>query len=340
VIARVWSLLLLVVATASCSGGSNPLASLTTPPGPGVPDEAGVAPAIDAGLDAIAHAAPDTDAPLEAQDEAQDAAADASDLDTGEPEEVWCPAGVEMLPGTICAVLPDRVRSDPEPTLVIFLHGVTDVGSGWQIALIQGMSRYAEHQNFALLAPRAPRQPARQGQAEAYAWRTSNLSPGGEDALLDSWMAAKTTLEGRTGHPFKQVFVMGFSSGAYYASSLALRGRLPVDGYAVFAGGSAPYSRAMVSKVKPRVPIFVGYGTKDRAGSRDARGLVAALRAVRWKHRAMEVRAGHTITTTQFTSALAYLRQENAPAPPPSPPTTQPSNQPRRGSKHRVRPRK
>jgi len=340
VISRIWSLLPLVVATASCGGGTSPLASATTVPGSGVPEEAGVAAAIDAGLDALADAEPEPDAGLDAQDGTQEAAADATDPDAGEPEDVWCPAGVEMLPGTICAVLPDRVRSDPEPTLVIFLHGVTDVGSGWQIALIQGMSRYAEHQNFALLAPRAPRQPARNGQAEAYAWRTSNLSPGGEDALLDSWTAAKTTLESRTGRPFKQVFVMGFSSGAYYASSLALRGRLPVDGYAVFAGGSAPYSKAMVSRVKARVPIFVGYGTKDRAGSRDARGLVAALRAVKWKHRAMAVSAGHTITTRQFTSALAYLRQENAPAPPPSQPSTQPSTQPRRGSKHRVRPRK
>jgi predicted esterase len=336
VIARIRSLFLLVVATASCGGGTSAVASVRPEPGPALPEEAGVTAVIEAGLDAIADASPDTDAGLDAQDVARDAEPDAGEPDAGEPEEAWCPAGVEMLPGTICAVVPERVRSDPEPTLVIFLHGVTDVGSGWQIALIQGMSRYAEHQNFALLAPRAPRQPARKGQAEAYAWRTSNLSPGGEDALLDSWMAAKTTLEGRTGHSFKQVFVMGFSSGAYYASSLALRGRLPVDGYAVFAGGSAPYSRAMVSKVKPRVPIFVGYGTKDRAGSRDARGLVAALRAVRWKHRAMAVSAGHTITTRQFTSALAYLRQQNTPAPP----STQPSTQPRRGSKHRVRPRK
>ena len=335
-IARFWSLLLMVVATASCSGGTSPLASPMTAPGAAVPEEAGVAAAIDAGLDAIADAAPNPDAALDAQEGAQDTEADAGDPDAGEPEEVWCPAGVEMLPGTICAVLPDRVRADLEPTLVIFLHGVTDVGSGWQIALIQGMARYAEHQNFALLAPRAPRQPAREGQAEAYAWRTSNLSPGGEDALLDSWMAAKASLEGRTGHPFKQVFVMGFSSGAYYASSLALRGRLPVDGYAVFAGGSAPYSQAMVAKVKPRAPIFVGYGTKDRTASRDARGLVAALRAVRWKHQVLAANAGHTITTKQFTSALAYLRQENTPAQP----SAQPTTQPRRGSKHRVRPRK
>ncbi len=327
---------LVLVATASCSGGTPSLAPATTAP-PTVADEAGAV-ATDAGPDAMADTASDVDAALDTRDLEEQAAADTGGPDAGEPEEAWCPDGVETLAGTICAVVPDRVRSDPEPTLVIFLHGVTDVGSGWQIALIQGMSRYAEHQNFALLAPRAPRQPARERQAEAYAWRTSNLSPGGEDALLDSWMAAKSTLEARTGHPFKQVFVMGFSSGAYYASSLALRGRLSVDGYAVFAGGSAPYAKAMVAKAKPRVPIFVGYGTKDRTASQDARGLVAALRAAGWKHRVLAARAGHTITTQQFTSALAYLRQQNAPASPQ--PSAQPPGQTRRGSKHRVRPRK
>ena len=38
--------------------------------------------------------------------------------------------------------------------------------------------------------------------------------------------------EGRA--PFDEVFVVGFSNGAYYAGSLALRGKLDVAGYAVF----------------------------------------------------------------------------------------------------------
>ena len=188
-----------------------------------------------------------------------------------------------------------------------------------------------------------------------YAWRTSNLSEGGEDALLDGWMAAKAELESRTGRPFAHVFVMGFSSGAYYVSSLALRGRLDVDGYAAFAGGSAPYSRSMIAHVDKRVPIFVGYGLRDRAGSRDARGLVSALRRAHWKHRVLALRrAGHTITTRQFTSALAYLRSQaratmptevahpsetlSSETPPASVPLLRGNKH--RGSKHRIEPRR
>ena len=338
---RLWLLLVLLVATASCSGGSKPLSS-ASPPVAQPPSAA-----LDAGVLADAPAAVDgaSDAPQEAippdviETEDEPAFADAGDPDASEVSEAeaWCPEGIEMLPGAICAVVPEGVAPDPAPTLVIFLHGITNVGSGWQIALIQGMARYAKGQHFALLAPRAPLQPHVEGKADVYAWRTSTLSPGGEEAMLDSWMAAKATLEGRMGHPFKQVFVMGFSSGAYYASSLALRGRPGVDGYAVFAGGSAPYSRGMLAQVKQRAPIFVGYGLRDKAGSRDARGLVAALRAARWKHRVMALRrAGHTITTSQFTSALAFLRAESAAgtAAAASPPT--PASRPRhKGSKRR-----
>jgi predicted esterase len=368
-IARHVLLWFLMVLTASCGGGGTSRSAVSAPPGPTPAADASPRSVVDSGVAVPEDAAAGEDGANEAAGATVspdvDAMAEATvALDAGAPdaapsdEEAWCPDGVETLPGPICAVVPDSVGEEQAPTLVIFLHGITNVGSGWQLALIQGMALYAKHQKFALLAPRAPRQPPAKGKADMYAWRTSTLSPGGEDAMLDNWMAAKATLEGRTGHPFKQVFVMGFSSGAYYVSSLALRGRLPVDGYAAFAGGSAPYSRGMISKVKPRLPIFVGYGLRDRAGSRDARGLVAALRAARWKHRVMAARrAGHTITTKQFTSALAYLRSESAagaapsqraPGAPTSAPTTPPqgdspappSKTRHRGSKHRVRPRR
>jgi len=294
-----------------------------------------VAPRQDAAVTDGGTAAADTP---EAPEESEAAEEVETEEDANEAEEAWCPEGIETLPGPACAVVPEQVQSEPAPTLVIFLHGITNVGSGWQIGLITGMSRYAKHQRFALLAPRAPLQPHVEGKPDIYAWRTRTLSEAAEDAMLQGWMAAKATLEGRTGRPFERVFVMGFSSGAYYVSSLALRGRLDVDGYAAFAGGSAPYSRTMIKHVKNRVPIFVGYGTRDRTARTDARELVAALRRARWKHHSMAVRAGHTITTKQFTSALAYLRAQSSPGASGSPPSVR-GVEKRRGSKHRVKPR-
>ncbi len=336
-------LLLFLVSVLSCGGGRSAAvvasapASSTTASGPGsaaaksgseeaIGQDATRPAALASSAAPATAAAPESSAAVAGSEElalVEERDAGCGLLEAGvEAQEAWCPDGVETLPGPVCAVLPDDVRDDAAPTLVIFLHGVTVVGSGWQIALIQGLERYARHQHFALLAPRAPRNLSKDEKAEVYAWRTSRLGADGEAALLDGWMQAKATLEQRMGRPFAKVFVMGFSSGAYYVSSLALRGRLQVDGYAAFAGGSAPASRSALSHVSPRVPIFVGYGLKDRAGSRDARGLVGALRAAHWKHREMAVaKAGHTITTSQFTAALAFLRGQSPPEPPqPDPP--------------------
>lgn len=351
--------LALVTLAAACAGGSR-VVHTERPPADtaAAPAASSVAPAPVESADAVA--LPSNAGAQEDSGAGAEQAPDASSADdataAAQPEqEAWCPEGVEVLPGPICAAVPDSVAQDASPTLVIFLHGVTNVGSGWQLGLIQGMSRYAQHQHFALLAPRAPRHTSADGKDDVYAWRTAGLGSAGEDALLQSWADARDVLEQRMGRRFERVFVMGFSSGAYYVSSLALRGRLPVDGYAAFAGGSAPFSRSMIAHVAPRVPIFVGYGLRDKAGSHDARGLVSALRSAHWKFREMAVRhAGHTITTSQFTTALAFLRAAadgaKAAAPEasagavPSPPPRKSrvkapaSKPPRKSSKHRGHP--
>jgi predicted esterase len=318
---RLWFSLLVMTTASACSRGSSTIPAAGTPASPGIsatavsvmaapPDGSADAGATLPVADAQAAETPGANAAAALEREA------GSDADAAPPpepldEEAWCPPEIETLPGPICAVVPQTQGARPVRTLVVFLHGVTNVGSGWQIALIQGMARYARQHEFALLAPRAPRQPHVERHGDVYAWKTRNLSAEREGTLLDSWMQAKSVLEQRLGMPFDHVFVMGFSSGAYYASTLALRGRLNVNGYAVFAGGSSPYSRRALAGVTTRVPIFVGYGLRDRAARRDAQGLVRALRAARWKHRVMAAPgAGHTITTRQFASALRFLRAE------------------------------
>ena len=103
------------------------------------------------------------------------------------------------------------------------------------------------------------------------------------------------------------MLVFGFSNGAYYATSLALRGRLDVDGYGVFAGGSGgKYSRHLAASAARKVPIFVGYGTLDQA-HRSQRELVQLLGELGWPHRAKVERIGHTVSDSQIRGALAFL---------------------------------
>ena len=85
--------------------------------------------------------------------------------------------------------------------------------------------------------------------------------------MLDEWARARRTLEERSGHPFDEVYVVGFSSGAYFATSLALRAKLDVDGYVVLAGGAPTAPSADASR---HVPVFVGVCARDAASAPEA----------------------------------------------------------------------
>ena len=67
-------------------------------------------------------------------------------------------------------------------------------------------------------------------------------------------LASKKELEARAGKKFDETFVAGFSSGAYYGSSLALRSAIDVDGFMFFAGGSGWVKPVPGGK---RAPVFV-----------------------------------------------------------------------------------
>jgi predicted esterase len=125
-------------------------------------------------------------------------------------------------------------------------------------------------------------------------------------ALIAQWLAAKAVVEKREG-AFDRVLVFGFSNGAYYASSLALRGRLPVDGYAAFAGGAGgKYARHLGERAERKIPLFVGYGTKDPDHGRQE-ALIRSLREMKWPHASKADRIGHTVSDAQVRAALAFL---------------------------------
>lgn len=218
-------------------------------------------------------------------------------LAKGEP---WCADGIEALPNDVCYL--DGSKADKPRTLVVFLHGMIGKDTNWSHNHEKMMLRVAKATNIEIVFPKAPL-----GEL-AYAWPgTIEAQEKSEQALIDQWMTAKAVLEKR-GKPFEHVFVMGFSSGAYFASSLAMRGRVDVDGYAVFAGGQA--LTAPAAPVVKRAPVYVGVCAKDPTGTaKHARAFAGSLAAAGIPRMVSEQQVGHDLSDVHFVQALAYLRR-------------------------------
>ncbi|WP_437286104.1 alpha/beta hydrolase [Sorangium sp. So ce406] len=247
------------------------------------------------------------DAPAPAQ--AAPGAADAPAPPQAAPAAArWCAPELASLPGDVCAFLPAREAPGPR-VLMIFLHGVVQPDSGWQWAQQRGAARAGARHGVVVMMPRGRRGIGPRTMEDWWCWPTATAAQAShEDALLAEWDAARAELERRAGGRFERVLVFGFSNGAYYATSLAMRGRLPVDGYAAFAGGSgARYLERAGAQTTLRVPLFVGWGGKDPA-HRDQVALARMLRKLKWPSKALgKPRAGHAMTDDQVDQAFEFL---------------------------------
>jgi len=224
-------------------------------------------------------------------------------------EPAWCAPEFETLPGDVCFAPAPTSKQASRRTLVIFLHGLTQTNTTWQYSLQRGVAMFGKRLGYAVLAPKGMAGIGPGKKADTIAWPTAETERRAhEDAMLLLIEQAKEAIEKRDGAPFDEVFVMGFSNGAYYASSLALRGRLAVDGYAVFAGGSAPKgTERMARAIKNRVPVFVGVASRDDTAKK-GRELAKLLAAVHWPHETSERPVGHVVADAQLERAVAYLR--------------------------------
>jgi predicted esterase len=235
--------------------------------------------------------------------------------DAAKPDAAWCAPELETLAGDVCHFTPKKATGGRR-TLVVFLHGVIEPGSGAQWMQQRGIVRAAERLGFSVLAPRGRQGIGPPKMRDWHAWPTSHVAQQTvEEDILTEWRRARTEIETRQGQPFDEVFVMGFSNGAYYATSLAVRDRFEADGFAVFAGGSgAPHIRKAGAQVKAasRAPIFVAIAARDSTTSRAARDLVDVLRRLRWPHRAESLPVGHAVADRHMDHAFEFLRHRRS----------------------------
>lgn len=215
----------------------------------------------------------------------------------------WCAPEVSELSDHTCW-FDGGTPADGRRTLVVYLHGVYAASPGFQHLQQKALALHAKMHHFTLLLPTAPRTEG------GYAWPGSAERQKVEEAaVLEDIARSKAALERRLGKRFDETFVVGFSSGAYYASSLAIRSALDVDGYVVLAGGSS-WVRPTHDGKKRRAPVFVGVSAKDKQTAGHSRALAGALAALGWPRKVEERSAGHEVDWTFMAHGIAWLRAQ------------------------------
>ncbi len=210
----------------------------------------------------------------------------------------WCGPEVTELEDHVCFA-EGGAPSSGRRTLVVYLHGMLATTPGFQYVQQRMMARQAKQLGFTLLIPTSPR------TESGYWWPSGAAQKEQEPGIVAGILRARGELEARLGARFDETFVVGFSSGAYYASSLALRGVLDVDGYVVLAGGSSWMRPGPDTK---RAPVYVGVSASDRQTAEHSRAFAGTLAALRWPYRVEEREVGHEVDGVFLAHGIGWLR--------------------------------
>lgn len=214
----------------------------------------------------------------------------------------WCAPEVNELSDHTCW-FDGGLPADGRRTLVIYLHGAYAATPGFQHLQQKALALMAKKHSFTLLLPTAPK------SAGGYVWPGSAEGHKHEEAaILANLLASKKELEARAGKKFDETFIAGFSSGAYYGSSLALRSAIDVDGFMFFAGGSGWVKPVEGGK---RAPVFVGVSAADKQTASHSRALGGALAAYNWPRRVEERDVGHAVDWGFMQRAITWLRSQS-----------------------------
>ena len=222
---------------------------------------------------------------------------------SAESAKPWCAPEVNELSDHVCYA-DGGAAPDGRRTLVIYLHGALAKKHGFAYMQQRAMALHAKKHGFTVLIPTGP------SDGVGFVWPSAPKDvKEKEPAILAGIQKARADLEKAVGHAFDETFVVGFSSGAYYASSLALRSALDVDGYIVLAGGGGWVPPA--EGAARRAPVFVGVSAADPLSANHSRGLAGTLSTLQWPYRAEERAAGHGVDWTFMAHGIAWLRDRS-----------------------------
>jgi predicted esterase len=201
-------------------------------------------------------------------------------------------------------VLPPLRPGKPRRVL-IYLHGIVPPqpkNSPQKENVMAAVFHAATRAGAAAIVPRGVRGIGPAGSKDWWAWPTS---PDKHAELAPSLVAridrVKKKLEAIAGAPFERTFLAGSSNGAYFATTLALRGEIGIDGLGAMSGG-APVA---ITRTTP-LAVYVGFGSSDEASRSGGAGLAQKAASVGWKTKIAEHPGGHGAREVYLDEAFAF----------------------------------
>jgi predicted esterase len=216
----------------------------------------------------------------------------------------FCIEAVHALDSEACYVLPDA----PTRELLLYLHGIVPPAkvSAQKTNFETVVANASRRAGVAALMPRGERGLAPKGRSDWWGWPTSlgsyaELAP----KLVARFEEQRSKLEALTGRRFERLYIAGSSSGAYFATLLALNGHVSADAFGAMSGGSAApgadFSRASPTR------FYIGYGRHDTVGPA-AELLGSRLRSAGWAVRVSAHPVSHGAKEVYLDEAFEFWR--------------------------------
>jgi predicted esterase len=231
------------------------------------------------------------------------------------PPPDWCAPGFEPIEGGGCVAASGAV-SKPQP-VVVYLHGrYARDAAGEEVDRQRRLGARAKARGYVVLALRG----VLGGCAAAdlsnwFCWPNSERDAGVALGFVDGWARALATAERRAGGSPSR-FLLGFSNGGYFASLIAARGLLRLDGIVVAHAGPIEPMRALSGKP----PLLLLSADEDVAQDEMIR-LDDVLTREKWPHDSYARAGGHDLSDEDIDAALTFFSRakQGVPLRPPLP---------------------
>jgi predicted esterase len=233
------------------------------------------------------------------------AGADAASNDDDSTAVAWCADGLQPISGAGCFAMPTggKPRGEPAP-LLLYLHGVYEQDHpSEELDRQRRVAARATRRGFAVLALRSGLgvcHPDSPDFATRFCWPSNEQVADRAGAFVDAWQLALGAAERRAGRGAR--YVLGFSSGGYFAALIAARSLFVADAFVIAHGGPVEPVRG-----RSGVPPLLLLSADDDVAQADMIRLDDELTREGWPHEHRACDGTHGLTDDDIDVALTFL---------------------------------